>query len=64
MEISRKTIFESPISFLKSSGVPLKYTLVVPAATYEGDNSVLLQQTGKFLMNEIQKLKTVIQKLF
>ena len=49
----------SPISFLKMSGLPIIYGSVVPYVTYEGDNSVLTQQTARFLLKELQKLQNV-----
>ena len=59
MHFTRESISLSPISFLKKSGLPLIYGNNVPFVTYEGDNSVLTQQTARFLLKELQKLQNV-----
>lgn len=35
---------------LRSSQLPAWFTDMVPSVTYEGDNSLLLQLTGKYLL--------------
>lgn len=59
VQFARESISLSPISFLKMSGLPLIYGNNVPFVTYEGDNSVLTQQTARFLLKELQKLQNV-----
>lgn len=49
----------SPIGFLKMSGLPHLYGNCVPFVTYEGDNSVLTQQTARFLLKELKNLQNV-----
>ena len=59
IQYTRDSMNMSPISFLKLSGLPLLYGNNVPYTTYEGDNSVLTQQTARFLLKELQKLQNV-----
>lgn len=56
----REGVHFSPISFIKASGLPILYGNNVPYNTYEGDNSVLTQQTARFLLKELQKLQSVM----
>lgn len=59
IQFTRDSVALSPISFLKMSGLPFLYGNNVPYTTYEGDNSVLTQQTVRFLLKELQKLQNV-----
>lgn len=43
--------------FSSYSGLPMIQTEIAPTATYEGENSVLLLQTARFLNKEIAAIK-------
>lgn len=34
----------------RTTGIPYAFNNIVPSVTYEGDNSVLLQQTARFIL--------------
>ncbi|GMJ15075.1 acyl-CoA oxidase 1 [Hibiscus trionum] len=42
--------------YLSSSGLPELFAVYIPACTYEGDNTVLLLQVGRFLMKTVFQL--------
>ncbi|CAH2049992.1 unnamed protein product, partial [Iphiclides podalirius] len=44
--------------YMLSSNLPLMYGLVTAACTYEGENTVLLLQTARFLVKTYQNLET------
>ncbi|CAG9117949.1 unnamed protein product [Plutella xylostella] len=44
--------------YMLSSNLPLTYGLVTAACTYEGENTVLLLQTARFLMKTWQQIDT------
>ena len=52
------------INHFKSSKIPPRFGMSIPCATFEGDNTVLLQQTSKYLMRAIgKKFKTRVLDL-
>ncbi|XP_013188653.1 probable peroxisomal acyl-coenzyme A oxidase 1 [Amyelois transitella] len=44
--------------YMKSSSLPVTYGLVTAACTYEGENTVLLLQTARFLVKSWQTMNT------
>ncbi|CAK1601685.1 unnamed protein product [Parnassius mnemosyne] len=44
--------------YMMSSNLPLTYGLVTAACTYEGENTVLLLQTARFLVKTYQQMNT------
>ena len=54
------------LNHFKTSFIPSRFTLSIPGATFEGDNTVLLQQTSKFLLFKMNLDKdfSSIKKIF
>jgi acyl-CoA oxidase len=49
--------------FMMSSGLPLLQCNYTPAATYEGENYLLTQQTARFLLKQLHKYQTQSEPL-
>lgn len=64
MQINKRHLHLHELGFLKSTYIGENLKNNVPSVTYEGDNSVLMQQTGKYLIKLKFKLPIEKPKLF
>jgi len=47
--------------YLCASGLPELFAAYIPSCTYEGDNTLLFIQVGKFLVKTILNMKTSLR---
>ncbi len=50
LRISTELATRNFYTSIRTTGLPFSFNNIVPAVTYEGDNSVLLQQTARFIL--------------
>lgn len=50
LKISTEIATRNKYAVFRTTGLPYSYNNIVPSVTYQGDNSVLLQQTARFIL--------------
>lgn len=50
LKISTEIATRNTYTVFRTTGIPFAFNNIVPSPTYEGDNSVLLQQTARFIL--------------
>lgn len=50
LDIAAEILTHNPLTKFRSTRLPNMFADYIPSATYEGDNTVLLQQTSKYLL--------------